>query len=299
MSEEQTAAIPAEHVSLNESGVITLSEEALAAMEGVEAPVLEEATPAPLIPEATTSRKIKHNGQEVEVLPEQEIELLQKGYNYEQKMAALEADRARLQSYNGLVSAIEASPEIRQKVSAALGYQQEPAKPEIPQFNDPIEQLKWETRQETLREVEEKFIKPMQAQTLQATHAQTLNSVRQQVQSDPQYKEVQAAILAQIKSLPESISKPMYAQLDQDPRAYMDMFTTTKARLTSTSNPSPATGDPPSPTKRETKAPLLEGSLNAPETASETRMTERIKELERKSRNGDFRATGELMSMLA
>lgn len=298
MSEEQTA-IPAEHVSIGDGGQTILSPEAEAALMGIDdtPPVVTVDETPPI--ETPPGKTIKWNGQEIEVKADQEIELLQKGYNYEQKMSALEAERAKLQSYNGLVSAIEASPEIRQKVSAALGYQQEPAKPEVPQFDDPIEQLKWETRQEVLREVEEKFIKPMQAQTLQTTHVQTLNNIRQQVQTDPQYQEIQTAILAQIKSLPESISKGLYQQLDQDPRAYLDMFQATKARLTNTPNTQTPSSPIPEPVKRETKAPLLESGNNAPSASETQKQNEHIKALEKRSRAGDYRATGELMELMA
>lgn len=306
MSEEQsgTPTESAEHVSLGDNGVIMLSPEAEAVMNGVEMPVVEEEEEAatPAAEPAATARKIKWNGQEVEVQPEQEVELLQKGYNYEQKMAALEAERAKLTSYQGLVSAIEASPDIRQKVSAALGYQQEqPVQQAMPQFDDPIEQLKWETRQETLKEVEERFFKPIQQQQQMTAHQQALNQVRQTVQADPQYAEVQAAIIQQIQAMPESIGKNLYHQLDQDPQSYIDMYKTVKERLKpNTTNLSQNTDVMPAPTKRETKAPLLEGTTrNVPDASEQQRQTAHIKELEKKVRNGDFRAAGELMELMA
>lgn len=311
MSEEATGGTPtAGHVSIAENGAFILSPEALAAMDNVEPPAEEEATPAESEarpaeqPQAVTppARKIKHNGQEVEVAPEQEIELLQKGYNYEQKMAALESERARLQSYNGLVSAIEASPEIRAKVSQALGYETQTAQPQQPQFDDPIEQLKWEIKQETRRELEEQYFKPMQQQTAATAHQTQLNGVKQQVQADPQYKEIQAAILDQIKALPESVGKDLYARLDQDPRAYTDMFNTVKARLTAITPPpkAPQPEGAPKPTKTVTRAPILEGgNLPAAATTESQKQAEHIKALEKRSKAGDFRATGELMAMLA
>jgi len=304
---EEASGTPTEqHVSLSDSGAIVLSPEAMAAMENVTPPAEEvspqaepEAPQEEVIPTPPATRTIKYNGQEIAINAEDEVPLLQKGYNYEAKMAQLEAERAKLQSYNGLVSAIEASPEIRAKVSQALGYETQPAQPQAPQFDDPIEQLKWEVRQEVLKEVKAQFIDPMQQQTAATTHQQQINGLRQQVQADPQYKEVQAAIIEQIRALPESVGKDLYARLDQDPRAYTDMFNSVKARLaTITPKPRPAT-EAPQPTKRETKAPILESGNNAPDIAANAKMTERIKELERKSRNGDFKATGELMSMLA
>lgn len=316
MSEEQsgtpTEAAPQEYASIGDNGEMILSPEALDAMDNVQPPADEEATPiaeAEAEVDATpapTARKIKHNGQEVEVSPDDEVALIQKGYDYDYKMAALETERARLQQYNGLVSAIEASPDVRQKVSAALGYAQDASAKtsanETPVFDDPIEQLKWETRQEVMREVEEKFIRPMQQQSQQQTHAQTLNNVRQQVQADPQFKEIQAEIVRTIKALPESVGKNLYSQLDQDPRSYMDMFNTTKERLRILPVPDKPQAKEaiPAPTKRETKAPLLEsGNNDAPSASEQQKQTERIKELTKKSKAGDFRATGELMALMA
>lgn len=307
MSEEQsgTPTEQVEHVSIGDNGVITLSPEAEAALAGEEmsAEATQLATDAKPAEVTSEGRKIKWNGQEVEVKPDQEIELLQKGYNYDQKMAQLEAERAKLTAYNGLVSAIEASPEIRSKVSQALGYQAEAPKNETPTFDDPIEQLKWEVRQETLREVEAKFIQPMQQQSQQALHQQTLNNVRQQVQADPMYAAVQAEILNQVKAMPTSISQNMYRQLDQDPQAYVEMFNNVKARLAQTKTTSSDTTqlptELPQPSKRETKAPLLESGNNAPDMEAQKAQKDHIKALERKAKDGDFRAIGELFELMA
>jgi hypothetical protein len=301
MENSGTPTEATEHVSLSDSGNIMLSAEAMDAMdnatpaEEATTPVATEAKPADATPATPPARTIKYNGSDIEVPADREVEYLQKGYNYEQKMAQLEAERAKIQSYNGLVSAIEASPEIRQKVSQALGYQQ-PAQPQVPQFDDPIEQLKWETRQEVMREVEERYMKPLQAQNQQNAHAQALNSTRQQVQADPQFKEVQTAIIEQIKALPVSVGKDLYARLDQDPAAYTDMYNTVKARLKI--NPQqPATI--PEPQKRETKTPILESGLNSPAPQDQQKQADHIKALEKRSRAGDFRATGELMALMA
>jgi len=300
MSEETGTPTVDQHVSMGDNGVIMLSEEAQAIMEGNEPEIEEpkqEVTPEP--PKVET-RKIKHNGQEVEISPEKEIELLQKGYDYDYKKAQIEQERARLQAYSGLVSAIEASPDIKAKVAAALGHGTQAPVNEQPTFDDPIEQLKWETRQEVLREVEEKYAKPFQQQMQMQQQVTTLERVRQSVQADPQYQEVQAAIIEQIKSMPESIGKNLYLQLDQDPKSYLDMFQSVKQRLAKPTTEPKQDIALPEPTKRETKAPLLEGTASQEaESAEQTKLNERIKELTRKSKNGDYRATGELMSLLA
>lgn len=303
MSEEQ--GTPTEHVSMGENGAIILSEEAQRVMEGIEDSALDKpaevAKPAAeQVPVSeTNTRKIKHNGQEIEIPSDKEIELLQKGYDYDFKKAQIEQERAKLSAYQGLVSAIETSPEIRAKVSQALGYQNQPQVIEQPQFDDPIEQLKWEMRQEVLKEVEEKYAKPFQQQMQMQNQMTVLERVRQQVQADPQYNEVQTAIMEQIKSMPESIGKNLYLQLDQDPKAYMEMFQTVKQRLKSITTTEPQ-AKLPEPSKRETKAPILEqGNTSESVVAEEKKMNEKIKELSRRSKNGDLRATGELMNLLA
>lgn len=299
MSEQGT---PAEHVSLGDNGVIMLSEEAMAVMEGIEPPALaeepKEATPAAEEPPKVETKRIKHNGQEIEITPDKEIELLQKGYDYDYKKAQIEQERAKLAAYQGLVSAIEASPDIKAKVAAALGHSEQPAKDVAPTFDDPIEQLKWEIRQEVLSEVKQ-LSKPLEQQLQMQQQITALDRVRAEVQKDPQFNEVQAAILDQIKSMPESIGRNLYLQLDQDPRAYMDMFQTVKQRLAKSQPQPKEQGTAPEPVKRETKAPILEQGNNAEiETAAQQKMNERIKELQRKSKNGDYRATGELMALL-
>lgn len=300
MSEEQ--GTPTEHVSMGENGAIILSEEAQAVMEGIEYPNLDEegkvdeATPAkPELPKVET-RKIKHNGQEVEITPDKEIELLQKGFDYDFKRSQIEQERARLEPYR----VIEANPQLKQQVAALLmGHQNQPQVIEQPQFDDPIEQLKWEMRQEVLKEVEEKYAKPFQQQMQMQNQMTVLERVRQQVQADPQYNEVQTAIMEQIKSMPESIGKNLYLQLDQDPKAYMEMFQTVKQRLKSTTTTEPQ-AKLPEPSKRETKAPILEqGNTSESVVAEEKKMNEKIKELSRRSKNGDLRATGELMNLMA
>jgi len=300
---EEISGTPTEHVSIGENGVIMLSEEALAVMEQVEMPDVPdehiEGQPADP-PVSETGRKIKWNGQEVEVKPEQEVELLQKGYNYEQKMAQLEQDRARIQAYNGLVSAIESSPAIKAKVAEALGYGNQAQVTEQPTFDDPIEQLKWETRQEVLKEVEEKFVKPMQQQNQVNAHQQQLQAVRQSVQQDPMFQQVQTAIIEQIRMMPESVGKGLYQQLDQNPQAYIDMYKSVRQRIATQPQPTQQAAEAPQPTKRETKAPILESGNNpVSESAESQKMQERIKELTRKSKAGDYQATGELMSLLA
>lgn len=311
MEETAAASIPEADVSIGDDGVIRLSAAAEEALNNVVS--FEEAKPAPeeqppppeVIPTPPATRTIKHNGQEIQVPVEQEIALIQKGYDYESKRAQLEAERAKLQAYNGLVSAIEASPEIRQKVSQALGYQQQAQAQQQPQFDDPIEQLKYEVRQETLREVEAKFIKPIQQQTAQQAHIQTLNNVKQQVQADPFYTAVQGEILRTVQALPPSVAQDLYRKLDQDPSAYMDMYSTIKTRIaaqaaqTQTQNIQAQPTAAPQPAKRETKAPLLESGNNAPEPSSQKAQMEYIKALEKRSRAGDFRATGELMELMA
>jgi len=302
---EATETPTVEHVSLGDNGALQLSDEAWAVMEGVEAPVLDEpaqavAEPQPDLPKVET-RKIKHNGQEVEIAKEQEEELIRKGFDYDYKRNMIEQERAKLAAYQGLVTAIETSPDIKAKVAAALGHTQPSVETQPQSFDDPIEQLKWEMRQEVLKEVEERYAKPFQQQMQMQQQVTTLERVRQSVQSDPQYKEVQAAIIEQIKAMPESVGKNLYLQLDQDPKAYMDMFQSVKQRLAKPTQQTQAQDTQlPDPVKRETKAPILEqGGSAEQESASQQKMNERIKDLTRRSKNGDYRATGELMNLLA
>lgn len=278
-----------------------------------------EATPPPAAtPPATTPdpatqqqqrRKIKWQGQDVELEPDKEVELLQKGFDYTQKMQALAAERDLLTPHIGVVKAIQADPDLQRMIAEHLtGRPAETRREEkTPQFDDPIEQLKWEIRQDVLKEVEEKHVKPIQAQTQQMTHQQRLSSVKADVQADPLFAEVQQAITANVQAIAQTmgpeIAGNMYRQLDQDPNAYLKAYHSMRpiiaARKSQSQSP-PASGGPPpanrpEPTKREERAPILESANSAPTESEARESNEKLKSLNKRARAGDYRALGELL----
>jgi len=270
-----------------------------------------EASPPPAAagppPPTGQKRKIKWQGQEVELDPDKEIELLQKGFDYTQKMQALAAERDLLTPHVGVIKAIQQDPDLQRKIAEHLtGRKTEPRREEPPpQMDDPIEQLKWEIRQEVLKEVEEKHVKPIQAVTQQMTRQQVLSSVRSQVQADPLYPEVQQAIAANVQAIAQTmgleVAGNMYRQLDQNPDAYLKAYNTMRpiiaARKAQTQQPPASGGTPPlpEPTKREERAPILESANSAPTESEAKAANEKLKSLNKRARAGDYRALGELL----
>lgn len=237
---------------------------------------------------------IKWQGQDKEVTQTELLELAQKGFDYTSKTQALAAERDQLAPYVGFVNQVKANPILASQIADLIAGKapqapQPPAGPEKPKFDDPIDQLKWEIKQEALAEAR----KEMQANLLPLHKQAALNQVRLQVQSDPDYATVHQQIVEMVKAQPPAIQKTLYLQLDQDPQAYMDTFQYFKNQkaqgttATTTSTAAPL----PKPLKRETHAPILEtGGVAAPEVIRDKEKAARLSKQKAKAlRNGDPR----------
>jgi hypothetical protein len=224
---------------------------------------LEEVTE----PEEPDKYTIKWQGQDKEVTQAELYDLAQKGFDYTSKTQALASERDQLAPYVGLANILKSDPIKAQQIAAIISGQPQQPKEQPKHFDDPIEQLKWETKQEALAE----FRSEMQAQMTPIHRQQALNQVRQQVQADPDYAVVHAAIIEMVKLQPPSIQKTMYLQLDQDPSAYVEAFQFHKERLQKT------TATLPKPVKTTSRAPILESSgVAAPEGIEGKARQERI-----------------------
>jgi hypothetical protein len=241
-------------------------------------------------PELSTKRKIKRHGQDIEIDPSQEDSLISMGYDYTQKMQSLAAERDMITPYVGVVKAMQTDPVLAKKIAEHLSGT--PEQPQKQQFDDPIEQLKWETKQEALTEIR----KEMQAQFAPLHRQSALQQVKSQVQADPDYQAVHNAIIEMVNGLPPAIQKTTFLQLDQDPKAYLETFADMKARIKTTPPAKQPDATTPTPVKREAKAPLLETPGTAPSESGESAaMNTRLKALNKKARNGDRHALGELL----
>lgn len=228
---------------------------------------------------------IKWQGQDKEVSRDELINLAQQGFDYTQKTQALADERNQLAPIQGLATIIQNDPVKAAQIAAIISGQapqtQQEAAPTKPTFDDPIEQLKWETKQEALAEIR----KEMSAQIAPMQRMQVLNQVKQQIQADPDYPVVHQAIIDMVKAQPPAIQKTMYLQLDQDPVAYMDAFQFHKKNLaTKKTNTTP-----PTPVKKETRAPILEsGGVSPPDGIEAKAKQERISKQKAKAlRSGD------------
>jgi hypothetical protein len=311
--ESNAPASMEQHVGITEDGNMILSPEAEAILEGREPetkkPDKQGDNQAPVEgkqvdtlesgkqEQGAPKKKIKWQGQEVEVEPDKEIELLQKGFDYTQKTMQLQAERDLLAANIGLVKAVEQDPALRKKIAEHLKGAPE-ADEQPPQFEDPIEQLKWEVRQEVLKEVKEKYYKPAAEQVEALTHQQSLDRVKLQVQADPEYQQVHGKIINYIKSLPPSLQQTTAYQLDQNPQAYLETYNHYRQKIIANKKPEDVQKAPPEPTKRETHAPLLESANDSVGEPDSKAQEKRVKDLITRSRRGDNHALGALIELM-
>ena len=222
----------------------------------------------------TPKRKLKVDGQEIEVTEDELITLAQQGRDYTKKTQQLAEERNAMAPFDALIRQLKTDPALSQHI--AKYWQPQPTTETTkPQFDDPIEQLKWETKQEVLAD----FRKEMQEAMTPLHRQSALNQVRQQVQADPDYKEVHQAIVEMVQSMPPSIQKNMYLQLDQDPASYVEAFQAQKAKLAAAKKGTPPVVEPitgkPVETRRTERAPILETTGTLP--SEETIKTQRAK----------------------
>lgn len=215
-------------------------------------------------------RKIKVDGREIEVPESELINFAQQGYDYTRKMQALADQRRAVEPLNFIFKQMQDDPAFAQHV--LYGYQQPKQQQEAPKPpDDPIERIKWEAKMEAVNEVKREFaplLERSQAQSQAVAHQQSLAEARAAFQRDPLYDQVHNEVLAYIKEAPETV-RPMIAQaLDQNPRAYAEIYTKFRETIASRQNTTTEQQgqDRPSTVQRRTteRAPILERPGAAP-----------------------------------
>lgn len=260
-----------------ESSVVRPTKEVEEPVE--EAPEVPPETP----PEPTPieKKKIKWQGQDVEIEPDKEVEYLQKGYDYTQKTQELSKIKADLAPLEGLAKQINQDPNFAKYLA---GYFQQ--KVESPKFDDPIEELKYNIKQETIEEVKKSLVAPLQEQNKQMTIQQAIQRTQAQVMQDPLYNQVQKAMTEYVQSLPPQLQRTTYMQLDQDPNAYIEAYVHFRKQIETKPKP-----PEPTPVKKEERAPILESAGKAQETAGNAPNKDKVAKLKAKAlREGDPQA---------
>jgi len=251
--------------------------------------VKEEPEPAaeevPETEEEPQKYTIKWQGQEKEVTQDELLNLAQQGFDYTKKTQSLAEERDQLAPFIGLAKKIQSDPLLASTIAAHLTGQA--PTPKAKTFDDPIEQLKYETKQEALAEIRQE----MQQNLVPLQRQQALNQVRMQVQADPDYREVHEQIINMVKEQPPAIQRTLYAQLDQDPTAYLEAFQHFKSKKATPTKPIPVA------VKRETKAPILSsGGVQSPDSAvSQEKARKLSKQKASALRSGDPIAIAEWM----
>jgi hypothetical protein len=309
-------AVQGEDVAFDEKGELQLSEAGLDGLkellkEGVvneampeeenpeepDEPAKEtrEEKPPKETPKEPPKRKLKVDGQEIEVSEDELVTLAQQGRDYTRKTQQLAEERNALAPYQALIKQLNENPALNQHIAKFWQQPQEPQTPKPQEFDDPIDQLRWEIKQEIMAETRKEIQQtaaPLQRMTV-------LNQVKAQVQADPDYKEIHQAIIDQVKSLPPAIQKNAYLQLDQDPQSYMEAFAHFKG-LKAQNKTTPETPTEKQETlktvKRTEKAPILESSNSAP--SEDTVKLQRVKIDKAKARALREGSTDALQSFL-
>jgi len=205
------------------------------------------------------------------------IDELKNGYlrdkDYRQKTQALAEQRRETEAYQAHLDRLKADPAYFEHVFR--GYQPKPAEAPKPP-DDPIEALKWEMKQEVIKELAPQF------QQLQAK--QTIDAVKAQVMRDPLFDETQAAIIGYVKGLPEDEQALTYRLLDSNPAAYQKRYAHAREWVVSqkaekAKGETATKAEEQEPVARKERAPLLEQSGRTVPTASEE--SEKAKERKR------------------
>jgi hypothetical protein len=201
---------------------------------------------------------IKWEGEDKEVDHAELLELAQKGFDYTRKTQKLAQEKNELSPYIGLANKIKSDPTLAAKISDLLSGKVVDDAPRAPKIvsDDPVEQLKYEMKQEIMAEMESKLQKTVAPMNKQ----QALDRVRMQVQADPLFNDVQKDIVAMVQSQPQALQRNLYLQLDQDPSAYLQAFEHFKKIRQSKTGDAVAA---PKPVSSKTKAPILEAAGNA------------------------------------
>jgi len=214
-------------------------------------------------PPPATTKKLKWQGQEMELPEEEVISLAQKGFDYQKKTQALAEKERSLAPFEGIYRQIQTDPQFARHI---VNYLQGPPAPQEqpPELTDPIEKLKAEIKAEMRKEIMPAIDHAIMPQRQQLV----INQVRQELMLDPMYRDVHAEVVNYVKAMPEAIGRTVWLQLDQDPDAYVKTYQSVRDKMAQAKNaipegaPAPKLGTTPKPAEKKERAPILEAAGN-------------------------------------
>lgn len=236
---------------------------------------------APPNTDADRKLKIKWHGQEIE-LPEKDlVSLAQQGYDYTKKTQDLAEKERNLAPVEGLAKQIQGDPRFAAYVYQYFnqGGPAQPAAPKPPE--DPVERLKYEIRNEIVKELGPQIQQSVQPLTQQSA----VQRVQMDVMRDPMFNDVQAKLHEYVNTLPPHSRQMEFMRLDQDPQSYLEMYGHVREQIVrqkAAAPPDPlppknGKGEIPPGARREQKAPLLESSgTSEPPATKESQKKERL-----------------------
>lgn len=184
-----------------------------------------------------------------------------------EKFEKIAAKQKELDAWSALIHRFQSDPEFAQHAFSYDKMRQQAHQPKAPE--DPIERIKWEAKQEALKEFSP-MLDNMRHEFAVAQYAQDMQRYHAEIQRDPLYAEVQQGIINYISGLPEQVGRDVYSKIDAsiaDHKAMYDRVRTViagrKAAHGATHN---AQGNQsiPQPQQRVTRTPVLEDAGAAP-----------------------------------
>lgn len=314
---------PAKHITVTD-GNITFSDEAKAGFASLleDASVITEegGTPAndtvtDIVEEETRSAepepkgaqkwKLKVDGEEEEVSQEELLARAQMGTHYTKQMQQLRERERAMAPYDSLFRQLQMDPNLNKHIADyfAGARQSQPQREQPP--DDPIEALKWEAKQEALKEIRAE-VEPLKQQAQEIARRQERDAYLSSISRDPLFGEVHAEINKLVRSIPDGNKMiEVYRKLDSDPKAYNEVYQKVRDQLAKTKQAAqtgaPQQGQngqqPPVPRKSETeRAPFMESAGIIPAESEVSKQRDIVtKSKARALRTGDTDALAEFL----
>lgn len=273
-----------------------------------EEPAEEKPSDEPLV-------TIKVKGEERQVTQEELIALAQKGEDYTQKTQALAEREKKVTGYEGLVGLVDTDPNFRKYLKDyGKPAPDQPAPAPVITVDsgqapeDPVERVKWEAKQEVLKELTPVIDSLKQeVQTVKAGVAQVGPALKRDV--DPFGQITHQALHNYIATLPEAAGRALYNEWDQSAEAYEEAYAWMREKVIEQHealNASPGAEENPEAIAQEKevkkaakqkgkvekkvkeRAPILEQSGGAAVEASAADRGKQVKNLQNRIKNQEY-----------
>jgi len=217
---------------------------------------------------------IKWGGSEIEIGKDDLIKFAQQGYDYTRKTQDLAERERMIAPYEGLFRNIQTDPQFASYLAQYFHNKQ--ATPQKPHFDDPLAEMRWDVKQEVLKEVNDllgKILAPV-------VQNQAVQGVRSQAVADPYYRETVAAMQKHLETLPPVTKAAVFQNWDTNPQAFMDAYRHYRQGVVAhaeKNKQTPPLNPNPNPGKSVKKAPVLEAAGAHNQTSGDAEKLAKLK----------------------